>query len=313
MGGLDRGRWMNEMTMLQSGENAATASVTKDTTTQTFVKDVIEESKHQPVLVDFWAEWCGPCKQLTPVLGKAVGAAKGKVKLVKMDIDKHPSIPGQLGIQSIPAVFAFVNGQPVDGFLGALPESQITAFIERLTKDRIGGEEKDLLKHADETLAKGDAAGAADLYARVLAQDSGNTAALAGLARSYVRTGALEQAKQTLALVPEAKRNDAAVAAARAALELAEQAKSVGPLTELEKKVAANPLDHQARFDLAVALNSKGRRQEAVDNLLEIVKRDRKWNDDGARKQLVQFFEAWGPTDEATVIGRMRLSSILFS
>ena len=299
--------------MLQSGEAAAPSGVVKDTTTQTFVKDVIEESKRQPVLVDFWAEWCGPCKQLGPVLEKVVRTAKGKVKLVKMDIDKHPSIPGQLGIQSIPAVFAFVNGQPVDGFLGALPESQVTAFIERVTKDRIGGEEKDLLKAADDALAQGDAAGAAELYAGVLAQDSGNVAALAGLARSYVRTGAIEQAKQTLALVPEAKRNDAAVAAARAALELAEQAQSVGPISELEQKVAANPLDHQARFDLAVALNSKGRRQEAVDNLLEIVKRDRKWNDDGARKQLLQFFEAWGPTDEATVAGRRRLSSILFA
>jgi putative thioredoxin len=300
------------MTMLQSGE-AAAPSVVKDTTTQTFVKDVIEESKRQPVLVDFWAEWCGPCKQLGPVLEKVVRAAKGKVKLVKMDIDKHPTIPGQLGIQSIPAVFAFVNGQPVDGFLGALPEGQITAFIERVTKDRIGGEEQDLLKNADDALAKGDAAGAADLYAQVLAQDSGNIAALAGLARSYVRTGATEQAKQTLALVPEAKRNDPAVAAAHAALEVAEQAKSVGPVADLEQKVAANPLDHQARFDLALGLNGKGRRQEAVDNLLEIVKRDRKWNDDGARKQLVQFFEAWGPTDEATVNGRKRLSSILFS
>jgi putative thioredoxin len=300
------------MTMLQSGE-AAAPRVVKDTTTQTFVKDVIEESKRQPVLVDFWAEWCGPCKQLGPVLEKVVRAAKGKVKLVKMDIDKHPTIPGQLGVQSIPAVFAFVNGQPVDGFLGALPEGQITAFIERVTKDRIGGEEQDLLKNADDALAKGDAAGAADLYAQVLAQDSGNIAALAGLARSYVRTGATEQAKQTLALVPEAKRNDPAVAAAHAALEVAEQAKSVGPVADLEQKVAANPLDHQARFDLALGLNGKGRRQEAVDNLLEIVKRDRKWNDDGARKQLVQFFEAWGPTDEATVNGRKRLSSILFS
>jgi len=301
------------MTMLQTGEATAAEGLIKDTTTQTFVKDVIEESKRQPVLVDFWAEWCGPCKQLGPVLEKVVRSAKGKVKLVKMDIDKHPSIPGQLGIQSIPAVFAFVNGQPVDGFLGALPESQVTAFIERVTKDRIGGEEKDLLKAADDALAKGDATGAAELYAGVLAQDSGNVAALAGLARSYVRTGAIEQAKQTLALVPEAKHNDAAVAAARAALELAEQAQSVGPLSELEQKVAANPLDHQARFDLAVALNSKGRRKEAVDNLLEIVKRDRKWNDDGARKQLVQFFEAWGPTDEATVDGRKRLSSVLFA
>ncbi len=300
------------MTMLQGGDAAANA-VVKDTTTQTFVKDVIEESKRQPVLVDFWAEWCGPCKQLAPVLEKAVRAAKGKVKLVKMNIDKHPSIPGQLGIQSIPAVFAFANGQPVDGFLGALPESQVTAFIERVTKDRLGGEETDLLKSADEALAQGDAATAANLYAQVLAQDSGNVAALAGLARSYVRTGAIEQAKQTLALVPEAKRNDAAVAAARAALDLAEQAKAVGPLAELEKKVADNPLDHQARFDLAVALNSKGRRAEAVDNLIEIVKRDRQWKEDGARKQLVQFFEAWGPTDEATVNGRKRLSSILFS
>jgi putative thioredoxin len=300
------------MTLL-GGDTAAQSSPVKDTTTQTFVKDVIEESKRQPVLVDFWAEWCGPCKQLAPVLEKVVRAAKGKVKLVKMDIDKHPSIPGQLGIQSIPAVFAFVNGQPVDGFLGALPESQITAFIERITKERIGGEEKDLLKAADEALAKEDAAGAADLYAQVLAQDSANVAALAGLARSYVRTGAIDQAKQTLALVPEGKRNEAAVAAARAALEVAEQAKSVGPLSELEQKVAANPLDHQTRFDLALALNGKGRRAEAVDNLVEIVKRDRKWNDDGARKQLVQFFEAWGPTDEATVNGRKRLSSILFS
>jgi putative thioredoxin len=300
------------MTML-GGDTAAQSSPVKDTTTQTFVKDVIEESKRQPVLVDFWAEWCGPCKQLAPVLEKVVRAAKGKVKLVKMDIDKHPSIPGQLGIQSIPAVFAFANGQPVDGFLGALPESQITAFIERITKDRIGGEENDLLKAADEALAKGDAAGAADLYAQVLAQDSANVAALAGLARSYVRTGAIDQAKQTLALVPEGQRNESAVAAARAALEVAEQAKSVGPLSELEQKVAANPLDHQTRFDLALALNGKGRRAEAVDNLVEIVKRDRKWNDDGARKQLVQFFEAWGPTDEATVNGRKRLSSILFS
>jgi len=302
------------MTMLQGGEAPGTgAVVVKDTTTQSFIKDVIEESKRQPVLVDFWAEWCGPCKQLAPVLEKAVRAAKGKVKLVKMDIDKHPSIPGQLGIQSIPAVFAFVNGQPIDGFLGALPESQVIAFIERLTKDRIGGEEKDLLKSADDALGKGDAAGAADLYAKVLAQDGGNLAALGGLARSYVRTGALEQARQTLAMVPEAKRNDPAVTAARAALELSEQAQAVGPIADLEQKVAANPLDHQARFDLAVALNAKGRRQEAVDNLLEIVKRDRKWNDDGARKQLVQFFEAWGAIDEATVNGRKRLSSILFS
>ncbi|MFZ2065408.1 MAG: thioredoxin [Xanthobacteraceae bacterium] len=300
--------------MLQPAEAAATAdALVKDTTTQTFVKDVIEESKRQPVLVDFWAPWCGPCKQLTPVLEKAVKAAKGKVKLVKMNIDEHPAIPGQMGIQSIPAVIAFANGQPADGFMGALPESQVVAFLERLTKDRIGGEAQDLLKSAEAALAEGDAAGAADLYAQLLAEDSGNVPALAGLARCYVETGALDQARQTLDMVPENKRNETAVAAARAALDLAEQAKTVGPLSELEQKVAANPLDHQARFDLAVALNGNNRRMEALEHLIAIVKRDRKWNDDGARKQLVQFFDAWGPTDEATVEGRKRLSSILFA
>jgi len=285
----------------------------KDTTTQAFMKDVIEESKRQPVLVDFWAEWCGPCKQLGPVLEKAVNAAKGKVKLVKMDIDKHPAIPGQMGIQSIPAVIAFVNGQPADGFLGALPESQVNDFIARITKDKLGGEAQDLLKLADEALAAGNAVEAVEIYAEILKDEPSSVPALAGLARAYVSTGATDQAKQTLALVPEAKRGDPAVAAARSALEVAEQAKSVGPAAELEQKVAANPADHQARFDLAVALNAAGKRKEAAEHLIAIVKRDRKWNDDGARKQLVQFFEAWGPADEATVEGRRRLSSILFA
>jgi putative thioredoxin len=285
----------------------------KETTTQAFVKDVIEESRKQPVLVDFWAPWCGPCRQLTPILEKVVRAAKGKVKLAKMNIDEHPAIPGQMGIQSIPAVIAFVNGQPADGFLGALPENQVTAFIERLTKDKLGGDDKDRLKLADAALADGDPAAAAEIYAQILAEDGANVHALAGLARCYIETGAIEQAKQTLAMVPEAKRNEPSVAAARAALELSEQAASVGPIGELERKVAANAADHQARFDLAVALNAKGRRQEALDHLVEIVRRDRKWNDDGARKQLVQLFEAWGPTDEVTVAGRKRLSSILFA
>jgi len=308
----DRGRNWTGMMLQPAGTAAADASI-KDTTTQTFVKDVIEESKRQPVLVDFWAPWCGPCKQLTPVLEKAVKAAKGKVKLTKMNIDEHPSIPSQMGIQSIPAVIAFVNGQPADGFMGALPESQVVAFLERLTKDKIAGEAKDLLAAADAALAAGDAAGAADIYAQILAEDAANVPALAGLVRCYVQTGALDRARQTLAMIPNGKQNDAAAAAARAALELAEQAKTVGPVTDLEQKVAANPLDHQARFDLALALNGKGRRHDALEHLLAIVKRDRKWNDDGARKQLVQFFDAWGPTDEATVEGRKRLSSILFS
>jgi len=299
--------------MLQQAQPTVADAVVKDTTTQAFVKDVIEESKRQPVLVDFWAPWCGPCKQLTPVLEKAVRAAKGKVKLVKMNIDDHPAIPGQMGIQSIPAVIAFVNGQPADGFMGALPESQVVAFLERLTKGAVGGEAKDLLKAADAALVDGDPATAANLYSELLAEDNSNVHALAGLARCYLETGSLEQAKQTLAMVPESKRNESSVAAARAAVELAEQAKSLGPIAELEQKVAANPLDHQARFDLALALNGKGRRLEALEHLTSIVKRDRKWNDDGARKQLVQLFDAWGPADEATIEGRKRLSSILFA
>lgn len=301
--------------MLQNGGGVAEAAgdVVKDTTTQAFMKDVIEESRRQPVLVDFWAPWCGPCKQLTPVLEKAVRSAKGKVKLAKMNIDEHPAIPGQLGIQSIPAVIAFSNGQPVDGFMGALPESEVVGFLERLTKGKLGSEEKNLLEAADAALAEGSATEAAEIYAQILSGDAGNVHALSGLVRCYVESGALEQAKQTLCLVPEAKRNEAPVAAARAALEVAEQAQSVGPLAELEQKVQANPADHQARFDLATALNAKGKRIEAVDQLLAIVKRDRQWKEDGARKQLVQFFDAWGPTDEATVEGRKRLSSILFS
>jgi len=295
------------------GAVTAAADVVKDTTTNTFMKDVIEESKLQPVLVDFWAPWCGPCKQLTPILEKAVKAAKGKVKLTKMNIDEHPAIPGQMGIQSIPAVIAFSNGQPVDGFMGALPESQVIAFLERLTKGKLASDDADLLKAADAALADGNAAGAADIFAQVLAADSGSIPALAGLARCYVETGNIEQAKKTLALVPEAKRSDAAVSAVQAMIDLAEQATSLGPVAELEQKVAADPLDHQARFDLATALNAAGKRSEATQHLLEIVKRDRKWNDDGARKQLVQFFEAWGGADDATVEGRKRLSTVLFS
>jgi putative thioredoxin len=301
--------------MVQIGETTMTAdALVSDTTTQTFVKDVIEASKQQPVLVDFWAPWCGPCKQLTPILEKVVRAAKGKVKLVKMNIDEHPAIPGQMGIQSIPAVIAFSKGQPVDGFMGALPEGQVADFIKRLVKDPIDSDDStEALKEAEAALAQGDAAGAASIYAQVAASDPENVIALAGLARAHVLAGAIDQAKQTLALVPEAKRNDPAVATARAALELAEQAKSVGPIGELEQKVAANPDDHQARFDLAVALNARGQREAAAEHLLTIVKRDRKWNDDAARKQLVQFFEAWGFADPAAVEGRKKLSSILFA
>jgi len=301
------------VTIIEQG-SGPTPDLIKETTTQTFVKDVIEESKRQPVLIDFWAPWCGPCRQLTPILEKAVRAAKGKVKLVKMNIDEHPAIPGQMGIQSIPAVIAFVDGKPADGFMGAVPESQVTAFIDKLSAGMPGEPNiEEIIKEAEAVLAEGDPATAAQIYAEVLATDATNIAALAGLAKCYVATGAIDQAKQTLAMVPESKGNDAAVKAVQASIDLAEQAKSVGPVIELEQKVAANPLDHQARFDLATALNASGKRAEATQALLEIVKRDRKWNDDGARKQLVQFFEAWGAADEATVEGRKRLSTILFS
>ncbi|CAL8975358.1 Thioredoxin [Rhodoplanes serenus] len=303
--------------MLQNGGAAVAADgLVKDTTTQGFMKDVIEESRRQPVLVDFWAPWCQPCKQLTPILEKVVRAAKGKVKLVKMNIDEHRAIPQQMGIQSIPAVIAFVNGQPADGFMGALPESQVVAFLERLTRGKLGGPDdavQQALEAADAALVEGDAAGAAEIYAEVLQHDPESVHAMAGLARCHIETGALDEARRILDQVPAAKRNQAAVTAAAAALEVAEQAASLGPIVELEKRLAADPRDHQARFDLALALNAKGRRAETVDHLLEIVRRDRQWNDDGARKQLVQLFEAWGPTDEATVTGRRRLSSILFA
>jgi putative thioredoxin len=292
---------------------AAAGDLIKDTTTATFRQDVLTESMRQPVLVDFWAPWCGPCKQLTPVIERVVTAAAGKVKLVKMNIDEHPQIAGQLGIQSIPAVIAFQRGQPVDGFMGALPEAQIKGFIERLVGPVGGGAAEELLKQAAALADEGDAAGAAELYAAVLAQDQENVAAIAALAKLHLDLQDLEGAKRFLAMAPKAKANDPAITAVRAAIDLAEQAASLGDLAELQHRVEADPLDHQARFDLAVGLAGKGRRQDAVYHLLEIVRRDRSWNEDGARKQLVQFFEAWGPKDETTVAGRRRLSSILFA
>jgi putative thioredoxin len=285
----------------------------KDTTTAAFRQDVLTESLKQPVLVDFWAPWCGPCKQLTPIIEKAVKAAGGKVKLVKMNIDEHPQIPGQLGIQSIPAVIAFQRGQPVDGFMGALPESQVKGFIERLVGPVGPSAAEALLAEAEALAAQGDAAGAAELYAAILSQDPENVAALAALAKLHVEIGDLEAARRFLEMAPQAKANDPALAGARAAIELAEQAASLGDLAEVQRRIEVDPADHQARFDLAVGLNARGKRKEAAEQLLEIVRRDRTWNEDGARKQLVQFFEAWGPTDENTVAGRRKLSSILFA
>lgn len=288
------------------------ANLVKDTTTQDFRQDVLMESMKQPVLVDFWAPWCGPCKQLTPVIEKVVKAAKGKVKLVKMNIDEHPQVAGQLGVQSIPAVFAFQKGQPVDGFMGALPESQVKGFIERLIGP-MGDDLAAMLEAAKALLEAGDAAGALELFAGILGQEPENVDALGGLIRAQIVGGALAQAEQMLARVPPEQAQHASIAGARAAFELAKQVEALGDVSSLRQAVEANPLDHQARFDLALALNAHGKREDAVDELIAIIKKDRGWQDDGARKQLLQFFEAWGGQDDATVTGRRRLSATLFS
>lgn len=299
--------------MLVNSDAAEQPGLIKDTTTQGFRQDVIAESMKQPVLVDFWAPWCGPCKQLTPVIEKVVKAARGKVRLVKMNIDEFPEIPGQLGIQSIPAVIAFKQGQPIDGFMGAQPESQVKAFIEKLVGKMGPGATEELIEAAKAAIEAGDVAGASELYAGVLELEPENVAAIAGLAKLHLDMGDIEGATGILSMVPEAKAADPAVAAVRAAIELAQQAAALGDTSELEAKVAADPKDHQARFDLALALNANDRREEAVDHLIVIIKADRTWNDDGARKQLLQFFEAWGPMDEHSMAGRRKLSTLLFS
>lgn len=298
--------------MPTSAANGGRALV-KDTTTQAFPKDVLEESRRQPVLVDFWAPWCGPCKTLSPIIEKAVEAAKGAVLLVKMNIDDHPSIAGQLGIQSIPAVIAFVNGQPVDGFIGALPEAQVKAFLDRIAGPAGPSDAELLVTEGEELLATGDAGAAAEHFGAALKLDAQSVAAAAGLARALLAHGDVEQARQTLALIPEGAANDPKVAAARAQIELAEQTGKLGDAGPLEARISADPADLSARFDLALLHNGKRDREAAVDQLLEIFRRNRTWEDEKARKQLLQFFEAWGPTDPATLYGRRRLSSMLFS
>jgi putative thioredoxin len=285
----------------------------KETTTQAFRADVIDASQKVPVLVDFWAPWCGPCRQLTPILEKAVRAAKGKVRLVKMNIDEHPAIAGQLGIQSIPAVIAFKNGQPLDGFMGALPESQVAAFLERIAGPSGPSDIERAMEAATASFAAGDMAGAAGLYGLVLQEDPDRLDALAGLVRCEVALGNLEQARALTMGLDETQRRDAAISGALAALELAEQAESLGKPADLRRRLETAPDDHQTRFDLALALNAAGDRPGAVDALIEVIRRDREWNEAGARKQLLQFFEAWGIKDPAAVKGRQRLSSLLFS
>jgi putative thioredoxin len=298
-----------------NGPAQAAAGLIKDTTTASFSADVIAESKHQPVLVDFWAPWCGPCKQLTPVLEKVVRGAGGRVKLVKMNIDDHPAIAGQLGIQSIPAVIAFADGKPVDGFMGALPESKVNEFIDRIASPDGGREAavQSALEAAAQAVEAGAVEQAGQLYRAVLEEAPDNIAALAGLANCLIDLGDAEQARGVLDLVPGDKRQDAGVRTAEAKIALAEQVAKLGDPVALEARLQANPNDHQARFDLAMILNAKGQRHEAADHLLAIMKADRAWNDDGARKQLLQFFDAWGPGDEASVAARRRLSSLLFS
>jgi putative thioredoxin len=292
----------------------AQASAVKDVTTASFGPEVIAASQRQPVLVDFWAPWCAPCKQLAPVLEKAVADSGGKVKLVKMNIDDHPQIPGQLGIQSIPAVIAFDKGQPIDGFMGALPEGQVRGFIERLVGPLTAGADE-LIAQAQTAAAAGDAAGAAALYSRVLTEDEGHVKAIAGLAKLHVDAGDLEQAKAVLSLAPApapGKDPDPAISAVTAAIDLAERAAALGDLAPLEKALADNPDDNQARYDLALALSARGERDAAADRLLEIIKRNRQWNEDAARKQLVKFFEAWGLMDPAAVQARRKLSALIF-
>ena len=294
------------------GAGETDADLVKNTTTKDFMRDVIEASREVPVLVDFCAPWCGPCRQLTPLLEKAVRGAKGAVRLVKLNIDDHPQIPGQMGVQSIPAVFAFQDGKPVDGFMGALPESRVNAFIARLIGDTAGDIAADL-EAAEAALAAGDVNTAAQMFGEVLQQDRENAQSLAGLAKCYIKTGDLARAEQTLALVPPAKADSAPVSSARAALELQRKAPSKGDIGTLRAKLTADPKDAAARFDLALALNAKGDRNGATEELLTLVAKSRAWNDDAARKQLVQLFEAWGASDPAAITGRQRLSSLLFA
>ncbi|HKT17790.1 MAG TPA: thioredoxin [Stellaceae bacterium] len=295
---------------------AGDANLVKNGSTATFMADVIDASHDAAVVVDFWAPWCGPCKQLGPALEKAVRDAKGAVRMVKINIDENPELAQQMRIQSIPAVYAFKDGRPVDGFVGALPESQVKQFIGKLAAAAGGGASPiaEAVALAKEAFAAGDLARAANVFAQVAQHDPGNVEAMAGLARIAVAKKDLKQARAILDKVPAEHAGHAEVTAARAGLELAEAgAKAGSAMGELKARIAQNPADHQARSDLASALFAAGERQEAIDQLLELVRRDREWNEQAARKQLVKFFEAIGLGDPLTVQSRKRLSSILFS
>ncbi len=295
---------------------ASTADLIKDTTTANFARDVLEASRHQPVLVDFWAPWCGPCKQLTPVIEKVVTEGQGRVRLVKMNIDDHPSIAGQLGIQSIPAVVAFVGGRPVDGFMGAVPESQIRQFIEKVAGPVVDDQAAEIeaaLTEAKSLFEQGDLENAAGLFGAVLQAAPDNPVALAGLVNCLISAGDLEQARAMLADLPEELAKDAGIIAVTKKLAQIEEARKLGDPNALEQLLAANPDDHEARIKLAKIRNVEGDRTAAADHLLQVMKRDRTFQDDGARRELLQFFDIWGPMDPATLSARRKLSSILFS
>jgi putative thioredoxin len=300
--------------------NGATAAgdLIRNSSQASFMADVVDGSRDVPVIVDFWAPWCGPCKQLGPMLEKAVREAKGAVRMVKINVDEAQELAAQMRIQSIPAVYAFFQGRPVDGFVGALPESQIKAFIQRLTQ--LGGGEagpspvEEALEAAKQALAENDLGTASAIYGQVLAHEPGNIPATAGLARAHLMAGDAARARALIDAVPKDKAGAAEIASVRSAIELAEQAeKAAGELEPLKQRLAQDANDHQARFDLAMAQYAGGNREQAIEELLEIVKRNREWNEQAARKQLLKLFEAMGPTDELTVSARRRLSSILFS
>ncbi|MCY1665594.1 thioredoxin [Rhizobium sp. SL86] len=299
-----------------SAASAPAAGLIKDTTTAAFTKDVLEESRRQPVLVDFWAPWCGPCKQLAPALEKVVNEGQGRVKLVKLNIDDHPAIPGQLGIQSIPAVIAFVNGRPVDGFMGAVPESQIRQFIDKIAGPAGADQAAEIEAAIDEAqglLAAGDTDGAAQLFAAILQADPENAKAAAGMMDCLIALGETARAKQMLDSLPEEIASQAPIQAIALKLQQIEEARKFGDPVALEHELALNPDHHEARMKLAKILNVQGKRDEAAEHLLLVMKKDRTFDDDGARRQLLEFFETWGPKDPATISARRRLSSILFS
>jgi putative thioredoxin len=290
------------------------AGLIKEGTDQSFAVDVMAASKEQPVIVDFWAPWCGPCKQLTPTIEKVVREAKGRVKLVKINIDENPAVAGQLRVQSIPAVFAFVDGRPVDGFMGALPESQVKQFIDRLGKMGSMAEQlADALAACRQVFEEKDYEAAVEIASQIIGADPTQAEAYAIKARAELELQRTEDAQNTLLMVPPEKTADQHVVAARAALDLALNPVDTSGVSRLESELAKNPLDHDKRLELAVLLNGGGFRNEAIDHLIQIIRKDRTWNDDAARKQLVQFFEAWGPKDDATLAGRRKLSSVLFS